>query len=112
MTVDSKNPHDLFGGNWELVKDRFLVGAGNSYQVGNTGGEATHTLTVNEMPSHTHKLRYKLYTASSGSFWIVDAGSSDELCDNGHYAVQYTGNNQPHNNLPPYLAVFIWKRTS
>lgn len=54
MSVNSTSPATLFGGTWEQVKDRFLLSAGNTYTNGNTGGEATHTLTQNEMPSHTH----------------------------------------------------------
>lgn len=54
MSVNSTSPSVLFGGTWEKIKDRFLLSAGNTYTNGNTGGEATHTLTQNEMPSHTH----------------------------------------------------------
>ena len=50
------------------LRDRFIVGAGNSYSVGNTGGEATHTLTVAEMPSHSHGINLSdLQASSSGS---------------------------------------------
>lgn len=48
------NPGSLFGGNWELVKDVMLIGAGNKYVAGSTGGNATHTLSKDEMPSHNH----------------------------------------------------------
>ena len=55
LSDESTSPASLFGGTWEQIKDRFLVGAGNSYSVGATGGEATHTLTTSEMPSHSHE---------------------------------------------------------
>lgn len=48
------DPGTLFGGTWERVKDRFILAAGDTYAAGATGGEATHTLTVEEMPGHTH----------------------------------------------------------
>ena len=54
MSVNSTNPGTLFGGTWTQLQNRFLLGAGSSYTNGATGGEATHTLTTNEMPSHKH----------------------------------------------------------
>ena len=54
MSVINTSPSVLFGGTWEQIKDTFLLSSGNNYGLGDTGGEATHTLTENEMPSHTH----------------------------------------------------------
>ena len=48
------SPASLFGGTWTQIQNRFLIGAGGSYVVNSTGGEATHTLTAAEMPSHNH----------------------------------------------------------
>ena len=50
----SKSPAELFGGTWTQIKDRFILAAGNTFAVKQTGGEETHTLTVAEMPSHSH----------------------------------------------------------
>ena len=54
MSVNSTNPSTLFGGEWEQIEDRFLLACGTNHNNGETGGEATHTLTTNEMPSHNH----------------------------------------------------------
>lgn len=54
MSAVEVDPSLLFGGVWEQIKDRFLLAVGDTYEVGSTGGEATHKLTVDEMPSHTH----------------------------------------------------------
>ncbi|WP_405378414.1 phage baseplate protein [Phascolarctobacterium sp.] len=51
---NAADPSTLFGGTWERVKDTFILAAGDSYKAGSTGGEASHTLTTNEMPSHGH----------------------------------------------------------
>ena len=51
------DPGTLFGGTWQQIKDRFVLAAGDSYTVNNTGGEKTHTLTKEEMPSHNHIFR-------------------------------------------------------
>jgi hypothetical protein len=54
ISANSTSPANLFGGTWEQIKDRFLLAAGGTYAAGSTGGEATHTLTVDEMPNHVH----------------------------------------------------------
>lgn len=56
QTTSSTNPQVLFGGSWSRITDRFLIGCGNTYSNGKTGGETTHTLTINEMPKHDHKV--------------------------------------------------------
>lgn len=54
QTTSSTNPQTLFGGSWSRITDRFLIGCGNTYSNGGTGGKTTHTLTINEMPKHAH----------------------------------------------------------
>ena len=51
---NNTNPGTLFGGTWTQIKDKFILAAGDSYTNGATGGAATVTLTVSNMPSHTH----------------------------------------------------------
>ena len=113
MSVNSTNPRTLFGGTWTQLKDRFLLGAGSTYTNGSTGGEASHTLTVNEMPSHSHP---QYVTVSSG-------GSLSANCDYDSYSsgtarksaqnvsTGTTGSGNSHNNMPPYLVVYMWERT-
>lgn len=54
MSVNATSPSTLFGGTWVKIEGRFLLGSGGGYSLGAAGGEATHTLTIDEMPSHTH----------------------------------------------------------
>lgn len=54
QTATELNPANLFGGTWELVENRSLIGAGNKYQLGEEGGEDEVTLTIEQLPSHTH----------------------------------------------------------
>lgn len=54
LSVNSTSPQQLFGGEWEQIKDKFLLSAGDTYSSGSEGGEAAHTLTVAEMPNHAH----------------------------------------------------------
>ena len=114
MSVNSTNPRTLFGGTWTQLKDRFLLGAGSTYTNGSTGGEASHTLTVNEMPSHSNA---QYVTVGSG-------GSLSANCDYDSYvsgkarkssqnvSTDPAGGGNSHNNMPPYLVVYMWQRTS
>lgn len=109
MSVNSTSPATLFGGTWEQIKDRFLLGAGDSYTAGSTGGEAMHTLTIGEMPPHSHE--GKTY---SGNNWDKKQWTFKSIYNSaeGSIGSTNTGGGQPHNNMPPYLVVYVWKRTA
>lgn len=112
QSTDATSPADLFGGTWEQVKDVFLLAAGDSHAAGSTGGEETHTLTKAEIPDHAHTLKYtgqsvtegvnaiRLYQAASNQYNVYSGGQSSDCGD------------QAHNNMPPYLAVYTWRRTA
>lgn len=117
MSVNSTNPKTLFGGTWVQIKDRFLLAAGTTYKAGSTGGEAAHKLTTAEMPAHAH---YMASGNSSGSdAWTPDAGSylvdsvtTDKTTYWAQIGMNNAGSSKAHNNMPPYLAVYIWQRTA
>ena len=81
----------------------------SKYSAGSTGGEEKHTLTINEMPSHKHILGYRV-GGGGGTTWYIDGGTVDTWGPDT--AVGSTGGSQAHNNMPPYLAVYVWKRVS
>ena len=100
----------IYNGTWEQIKDVFLLAAGDSYIAGSTGGEATHTLTVNEMPKHSHNLPVdKNYGEASSTEYDRINLTSGIVYTTG-YPSNNTGANQPHNNMPPYLTVYMWRR--
>lgn len=105
LTTDV-DPAEYFGGKWQRIKGRFLLAADEeTYPAGATGGEAEHTLTVEEMPSHEH--------TTDGKFTFYGSGSSRATLltwEKGTARVQPTGGGQPHNNMPPYRSVYIWER--
>ena len=112
MSVNSTSPASMFGGTWEQIKDKFLLSAGDTYSAGATGGEATHTLTVNEMPSHRHQV-YVGTTGGAGNIpSIKNAVREDVEMPNWFTFTTAVGGSQAHNNMPPYLAVYCWKRIS
>ena len=118
MSVNAADPSTLFSGtSWEKLEGRFLLGSNSTYRPGSTGGEATHTLTQNEMPKHTHPM-YSYNPGGDGT-WTPDEGSYlvDSVSDNkntwwARLAMGYAGGGAAHNNMPPYLVVNMWKRTS
>ena len=178
MSINDVNPGGLFGGNWERIKDTFLLAAGSSYEAGDTGGEAAHQLTANEMPGHTHtftgtaenhthtftgtaashshtncifnvnntnalmpisgirlkdKTAYEWITVTSDSTTDTAGtagGTTGDPCGitkntsitpkgtNANTSVTpkgtnaSTGGGAEHNNMPPYLAVYMWKRVA
>lgn len=110
QSTSSTSPSSLFGGTWEQIKDVFLLAAGDTYTGGSTGGEANHTLTISEMPEHRH-----LCTVSpaSGTDEGIATFEATTMYSQGAASVAYTtraGGGAAHNNMPPYLAVYMWKR--
>lgn len=100
----------IYNGTWEQIKDVFLLAAGDSYIAGSTGGEATHTLTVDEMPKHSHNLPVdKNYGGAAPTEYDRINLTSGIVYTTG-YASNDTGASQPHNNMPPYLTVYMWRR--
>lgn len=115
MAVNYFDPATIFGGTWERIMDKFLLGSGAIYASGQEGGEATHTLTVAEMPSHSHKIWSKNTSGyDNGGRIVMDASVYNNKAYSGtvDYSTATIGSNQAHNNMPPYLTVNIWKRIS
>lgn len=111
QSTESTSPADLFGGTWEQVKDRFLLAAGDSHAAGSTGGEETHVLTAAEMANHTHGYDYTGQSDATGTGAIKIVSPSGTA---NAYTGKATSNcgGQAHNNMPPYLAVYTWRRTA
>ena len=112
LSASEISPETLFGGTWEQVKDRFLLAAGDVYSLGGTGGQAEHTLTVQELPSHGHGYTYtgQSSTTGTGAIRLVNPGGTVNAYTGEKDG--RTGGGQPHSNMPPYLAVNIWRRTA
>ena len=105
------DPHELFGGTWEPIQDTFLWCAGPKHAAGTSGGEETHKLIIEEMPSHTHGLMRYTGTDDKNFSGHLENG----LCanDSPNYLAantNATGGNQPHNNMPPFRSVYCWHR--
>lgn len=130
------DPNVKYGGTWVRIKGRVLFGADEEHPLGSIGGEETHTLTIDEMPSHTHIQNehnhsqnphtHTLYTPKgdknyggtpNGNVYWGDNNERTNVTNpttatnNSVTATnQNTGGGQPHNNMMPYAASNIWKR--
>lgn len=159
-TASDDNPAVTFGGGtWVEIKDRFILACGDTYANGATGGEATVTLTVNQMPSHNHSgatgtesqghthgfsgttgddypdhtHSYQILTlGQSGGYPYAGnsattgsstggastrhkhdfSGTTDGVSTNHTHSISSQGGDQPHNNMPPYIAKHCWQRTA
>ena len=110
QSVNSTSPATLFGGTWERIEDKFLLAAGGTYAAGSTGGEASVSLTVEEIPSHDHTVSLMARSVYGGND-TYGALNNDGTATYS-YTTTATGGGQPHNNMPPYQAVYAWQRTA
>lgn len=101
------DPNDMYPGTtWVRLVNTFLWGCDANGGIGTTGGEKTHTLTVSEIPAHSHGPVYSQQASGTkDKAWYNTAGSSVA------YGAVETGGGAAHNNMPPYTQVSIWRRT-
>lgn len=132
MSINDTNPAFFIGGTWERIRDRFLLSAGNTYSAGEIGGEATHKLSANELPVHSHNVITKQQTDRLYGTTAVPEGTDSDVYAGVHdithrycaptdlndsfrlkaadVGIDAQDRGTAHNNMPPYLAVYMWKR--
>lgn len=128
LSINSDNPSKWFGGTWQQIAGgRCLIGAGKMeqnnntnlgtlgtnelswiWQAGQTLGEVYHTLNINEMPSHNHSVS----RGTEGNSYFGLTGKEPSATPPYSVATTSTGGNYPHNNMPPSMVVYMWKRTA
>ena len=133
ISTVSTSPASLFGGTWTQIKDRFLYSVGDTAFAGQQGGEISHTLTVNEMPGHYHSLAHTGDHPSFSVTWgninasveapsavmvshtpgqALTSSNSLVVFQDSDYITAYSGGGAAHNNMPPYLSVYMWQRVA
>lgn len=92
------------------LQDRFIVGAGSSYNPNDTGGAASVTLTTAQMPAHSHSVSSRTYSSGGGGQgpWPFVGGPATT---GGSISMNTAGEDQPHENRPPYYALAYIMRT-
>ena len=118
----STNPNTIYiGTTWvRYAKGQVLVGVNeddSDFTAGKTGGEKTHKLTINEMPSHSHPIDIHRSSSEASGFGLTQSGSflNRPMVYNDQAITMNTQNNgsgNAHNILQPYIAVYVWRRTS
>lgn len=111
------SPASLFGGTWHRIESRFLWAAPSTSELGKTAGEMTHTLTVSEMPSHSHGLNGWALgingVSGTSTYALAKPWTSyNNFEEGGIQTVKNSGGGAAHNNMPPYVTVAIWRRTA
>lgn len=112
QSASSTSPASFLGGTWERIKDTFILAAGDTYAAGSTGGEAKHKLTISEMPNHAHRLWVdgKTYEAQ-GRTLVTSISANEHTVDvSQNMWMNSQGGSNSHNNMPPYLTAYIWRR--
>ena len=120
MSANSTSPAILFGGTWTQIQDTFLLAAGNTYNAGDTGGEAEHILTQNEIPEFSGNVSSVLMDdgqsqTASGICSVTGTRERSWSGASGNAVKRINidfGGGLAHNNMPPYLVVYMWKRTA
>jgi hypothetical protein len=110
-TAEKVRQHFGFG-IWQQVKDKFLLAAGDKHTVGESGGEETHQMTVDEMPSHVHGMYWRNeYTLGGGGNGVTSNERGSNTLDHvGFEYMKTAGGSQPFNIMPPYEVFYLWKR--
>lgn len=116
MSVSPTNPSELFGGEWKAWSvGKMPIGVDPSQsefsKVENTGGEKTHKLTKDELASHSHDYSYTS-VGFNQSAAIHFAANGDTVLGNvtNTKTTAESGGDNPHNNMPPYIVCYMWKR--
>lgn len=128
ISIDATNPETTLGfGIWEQIEDRFLLAAGSTYTAGSTGGSATVKLSKTQVPAvtgtiamHSQGIATNIHDAtgcfSSGltndNKYRAGGGEVSGAQSIGRIDFNNGGTGAAHNNMPPYLVVYIWKRVS
>ena len=129
ISIASTDPSSIWAGTtWErFAKGRTLVGLdsgdSNFDTIGQTGGEKTHTLTTNEIPAHGHGMAHThSYTGPNTASWKTGTnGTAHKWCTStgsktsggaSKTTTDNAGSGAAHNNLQPYIVVYMWKRVS
>lgn len=110
-SYSSTSPASIFGGSWEQITNRFLLGAGSTYTAGATGGSSTVSLSSGStMRSHRHSFSGARATSGGSNYsYLTIRGNANS---GGNITSSYTGSGSAHQNMPAHMNVYMWKRTA
>ena len=132
VSTVNTSPASFIGGSWERIKDKFLLAAGDTYSAGATGGKASHTHTTENMWADIYAFdngsaartngiigfKHKGHTGTvvNYTYYIQDnktlTRTETSVTTDNTYGTSIGGSTDSTSNLPPYMAVYAWKRVS
>lgn len=126
QSLDSTSPETLFGGTWEVVNDVFLIGASSSYTAGSSGGSKTHLHTFDStnkayamIGNYSNTVMFEdtsvnptIVSLAKRTCYSWTHNSDASSTSSTVRPVSVRGQTDSNSVLPPYLAVYMWKRTA
>lgn len=124
ISENSTSPAELYGGTWERIEGKFIMGASDTYPAGSMGGSATHVQTVNELANHYHSRIYahtygqillgqaNQSSGESGYIGVIYGTGSTKALNTEELATNSQGGGQPIDILNPYYSTYIWRRVA
>lgn len=113
---DGTNPASLLGfGTWERFGEgRMILSASSAHSAGETGGSETVTLTKDQIPPHSHTALFHKASVEAAGYGLTRAvGFKDRVTVEGRGTnTESTGGGKAHDNMPPYISVYVWVRTA
>ena len=115
---DPTSPAELYGGTWERIEGKFIMGASDTYPAGSTGGSATHTQTMDETPKHNHGIGTNVpgdgFHNEQWQFYITSVKQVSDASGYDSYGMwtESVGGNAPMDILNPYYSMYIWRRVA
>lgn len=107
------DPSTFMGGTWEQIKDKFILAAGDTYAAGATGGAETQTISVANMPPHSHPfLRPEWYGWENGAGVSTIYGVTTATTTKITGSTDSAGGGEAFSIMPPYIAKYCWERTA
>lgn len=110
------SPAELYGGTWERIEGKFIMGASDTYPAGSTGGSATKTIARTNLPNEKIGIETLYTKGSEGSTYDVISITYEHSDGSGHFSrtgqTFPLGNGTPLDILPPYYSVYIWRRVA
>lgn len=120
QSTEATSPAELFGGKWEKIEGRFLLAANGTYPRGSVGGATSHTHGVSQIRANFYidsgYINYHWF--SGGTSWeanndlTIDGSQNSHIAKERNGGVGVRGYTDEANTLPPYFAVYMWRRTS
>lgn len=116
FSENATSPAELYGGTWERIEGKFIMGASDTYPAGSTGGEEKVSLTEDNNGPHAHYASIanfssgdKLVPENEWRLVYKDPGASTSHLMRS-ILINGSGKGKPHNNMPPYITKYVWQR--